>query len=123
MYMSLYWDKKLICEVDVYADKNLHQRPEEDLWHIEISSYFNIQNLLDLYENDFISASYFREDMGSIQKYKFNYNEGCDIDFPKPRSYSLSDPQFKEDKCKIIDVIRKRLQSFAKSYDLQYKED
>lgn len=123
MYMSLYWNKKLICEVDVYGEKNCYQKANEDFWHIEIFGYFNAQNLLDLYENEFIGASYFREDMGSIQKYRLNYNEGCDIDFPKPRSYSLSDPQFNEDKGKIIDVIRKRLQSFAKSYDLQYTED
>lgn len=121
--MDLYWNNKLICEVEVYADKNLHQRPEEDLWHIEIYGYFNAQNLLELYESEFIGASYFREDMGSIQKYRLNYNEGCDIDFPKPRSYSLSDPQFNEDKGKIIDVIRKRLQNLAKNYDLQYTED
>ena len=123
MYMSLWWYKKLICEVEIYVEKNLHQRPDEDLWHIELNSFFNIQNLLDLYENDFVGASYFREDMASIQKYRLNYNEGQDIDFPKPKSYSLSESQLNSDKNQIIEVIRGRLQQFAKVYNLAYKED
>ncbi len=123
MYMSLWKDRGLICEVEVYAEKNHYQRPEEDKWHIEINSHFNIQNLLDLYENDYVGASYFREDIGSIQKYRFDYNEGHDIDFPKPQSYTLDDPKFNKDKNQIIEVIRKRLQHFAQVYNLAYKED
>lgn len=123
MYMSLWKDRGLICEVEVYTQKNHYQRPEEDKWHIEINSYFNIQNLLDLYENDYVGASYFREDIGSIQKYRFDYNEGHDIDFPKPQSYTLDDPKFNKDKNQIIEVIRKRLQHFAQVYNLAYKED
>lgn len=123
MYMSLFWEKRIICEVSVHVEKNLYQRPDEDKWHIEISSYFDVKTLLDLYENDFIGASYFREDMGSIQKYRLNYNEGCDIDFPKPQSYSIGDQDLNKDKNKIIDVIRRRLQSLSKMYNLTYKED
>lgn len=123
MYMSLWWEKRIICEVSVHVEKNLYQRPDEDKWHIVISSYFDVKTLLDLYENDFVGASYFREDMASIQKYRLNYNEGQDIDFPKPKSYSLSESQLNTDKNRIIEVIRGRLQQFAKVYNLAYKED
>lgn len=119
MYMSLYWEHKLICEVNVYAEKNPFR---EDDWHIEIRTYFDVKNLLDLYENDYIGYSYFREDMGNIQKYRLNYNEGCDRDLPKPQSYK-NDTKLGEDKNRIIEVIRNRLQRFAKSYNLAYKED
>lgn len=123
MYMSLWWEKRIICEVSVHVEKNLYQRPDEDKWHIVISSYFDVKTLLDLYENDFVGASYFREDIASIQKYRLNYNEGQDIDFPKPKSYSLSESQLNTDKNQIIEVIRGRLQQFAKVYNLAYKED
>lgn len=123
MYMSLWWEKRIICEVSVHVEKNLYQRPDEDKWHIVISSYFDVKTLLDLYENDFVAASYFREDMASIQKYRLNYNEGQDIDFPKPKLYSLSESQLNTDKNQIIEVIRGRLQQFAKVYNLAYKED
>lgn len=123
MYMSLWWEKRIICEVSVHVEKNLYQRPDEDKWHIVISSYFDVKTLLDLYENDFVGASYFREDIASIQKYRLNYNEGQDIDFPKPKSYSLTESQLNTDKNQIIEVIRGRLQQFAKVYNLAYKED
>lgn len=121
--MTLWWEKRIICEVSVHVEKNLYQRPDEDKWHIVISSYFDVKTLLDLYENDYVGASYFREDIGSIQKYRLNYNEGCDIDFPKPRSYSIGGQDLNKDKNKIIDVIRGRLQHFAQVYNLAYKED
>lgn len=122
MYMSLWNDKKLICEVNVYAENNLGANGK-DWWHIEINSYFDIKNLLDLYENDYCGASYFREDISSIQKYRLDYNEGHDIDFPKPSSYELDNPKLNEDKNQIIKVIRERLQHLAKVYNLAYKED
>lgn len=123
MYMSLWWEKRIICEVGVHDEKNLYQRPDEDKWHIVISSYFDVKTLLDLYEKHYIATSVFREDMGSIQKYRLNYNEGQDIDFPKPKSYSLSESQLNTDKNQIIEVIRGRLQQFANVYNLVYHED
>ena len=122
MYMSLYNDKKLICEVNVYADSNKGANGK-DWWHIEISSYFDVKNLLDLYEEKYIGNNYFRDYMAEIQKYRFDYNEGCDVDFPKPRSYLLEDEQMTKDKEQIIDIIRQRLKHIAATYILVYKED
>ena len=120
--MSLYWDKKLICEVNVYADKNIGANGK-DWWHVEISSYFDVKNLLCLYENDHVGDTYFIEEISSIQKYRLGYTEGCDKDFPKPTSYLLGDTKLNEDRGKIIDIIRKRLQKIGEDYNLYYKED
>lgn len=122
MYMRLSKDEKLLCEVMV----NTHLG-YSDFYFLDISSYFNIENVLNVYENQNIDKSEFVKQFAYIQSWRKLYNEKMDKEFPIPNSYDVDDDdgykELKKDEGKIIEIIRNRLHEIAKRFDLEYGED
>ena len=62
-------------------------------------------------------------DFTKIQGLKQDYKEEISKQFPKSVWYELEDPQFNEDKFKIINTIRDQMREIAVKWGLTYSED
>lgn len=128
MYMTLRRDKKLLCDVDIYTQKHDEVRtPGPKNWSIEIGSYIDIKNfaetLLKIPETFDSARQEFILDFTKIQGLKQDYKEEISKQFPKSVWYELEDPQFNEDKFKIINTIRDQMREIAVKWGLTYSED
>lgn len=128
MYITLSSDKQLLCDVNVSAQEHtgalIHSKK---CWSIEICSYIDVKNvaetLLEIPETFDLAQQEFISDFAKIQGFKQDYKEEISKRFPKPRWYELEDPQFNEDKFKIINLIREQMQEIANKWSLNYSED
>lgn len=122
MYMTLKKDKKTLCEVKVYAHLTGNHR-----CFIDVSSWFNIQNVFSIYETLGDRKEHFAAWLVDIQGWRQDYNEGLDSRLPKPDSYILDDAndhrRFNDDRSAIISVFRERMRQMAQTFDLEYNED
>lgn len=125
MYMNLKAGKDLICEVSVYSIKS--EETAFKPWSYSISSYINIENyskvLLKIPEAFGIAQQEFISNFKRIQNFKQDYFEQITKSFPEPKCYELDDTVFREDKYKIIDVIRAEMKEIANKWGFTYNED
>lgn len=126
MYMTLKRDGKLLCDVDINTAEHDWAKDNKN-WNIEIFSYINIENfansLLKIPETFDLAQREFILDFIKIQEFKKDYLEEISKKYPTPRWYELEDPQFKEDKVKIINIIRDQMREIADKWGLTYNED
>ena len=127
MYMQLYYKtldgsgkRHVICDVDVYAVDYLNHNGKK-MWYIQIKSSFGIKDCLEFVmknpSRDLVNS------LDSIQMLHQEYHDHKTGRFPEAISYVADDPKIKDDKCKIIEEIRKQLQEIAEKHDLMYNED
>lgn len=126
MYMTLKRDKQLLCDVDISTAKHDWASGSNN-WSIEICSYINVKNfaetLLKIPEMFNLAQQEFISDFTKIQGFKQDYLEEISKKYPAPRWYELEDPQFNEDKFKIINILRDQMREIADKWGLTYNED